>query len=146
MDTSSFGAYQKSALPSHLRHRSSQMPNGGSPLQTSVGVKELERLTASIHSLNDGRRSLDLSSPQGSQSSTQQTDASQSRYRRTESGISSANLNVAPRDPRDKTSELNISRPSSSNSLDTPIDFDGLSWPSKLPCGMSSGAAAEGPE
>lgn len=149
MDASPFGAYPETALPSHLRNDNSQMPNGSSPLQTSVGVKELENLTASIHSLNNGKRSVDLSSLQEHQTTTQETHLSQTGHQHTESAIIPTNLNVAPRDPRDKTSETKksrISRPASPYTLNPPIDFDGLSWPCELWSGLRSGAEAEGSE
>ena len=145
-DAPPFGAYPKSALPRHFRNGNSQMPNGGSPLQTSVGPKELERLTASIHSLNNGRRTVDL---QELQTTGQETRSSQVGHQRTESAGNSTNLNVAPRDPRDKTSEpemSNMSRPASPYTLNPPIDFDGLSWPCESRSGLRLEAAAEGSE
>lgn len=147
MDASPLGAYPKSALPSRLCDGNSQMPNGDSPLQTSVGVKELERLTASIHALNNGRRPVDLSLPQESQTTNRESHPSQLGHHRTGSFTNSTNLNVAPRDPRDKTPEpqmFSISRPASPYTLNPPIDFDGLSWPCESCSGLPSEIAAEG--
>lgn len=141
-DAPPFRAY----VPRHLRNGTSQMPNGGSPLQTSVGAKELERLTASIHSLNNGRRTVDL---QELQTTGQETRSSQVGHQRTESASNPTNLNVAPRDPRDKTLEpemSNMSRPASPYTLNPPIDFDGLSWPCESRFGLPLEAAAEGSE
>lgn len=131
--------YPKSALPSHFRNGNSQMPNGHSPPQTSVGVNELERLTASIHTLDKGRGPVDLNSLQEPQTTTQETHPSQIGHQSTESALNSTNLNVAPRDPRDKTSEpkgSNISRPAGPHILNPSIDFDGLSWPCELRRGV----------
>lgn len=149
MDASSFGASSKFALPSQFCDGNSQTPNGGSPLQTSVGVKELERLTASIHALNNGRRPIDLSLPQELQTTNQESRPSQLELHRTGSVTNSTNLNVAPRDPRDKTSKPQMSstsRPASPYTLNPPIDFDGLSWPCELWPGFPSEIAAEGSE
>ncbi|MCJ1261224.1 GTP cyclohydrolase 1 [Lobaria immixta] len=124
--------YPKSALPSHFRNGNSQMPNGHSLPQTSVGVNELERLTASIHTLDKGSGPVDLNSLQEPRTTTQETHPSQIGHQNTESALNSTNLNVAPRDPRDKTSEskgTNISRPAGPHILNPSIDFDGLSWP-----------------
>lgn len=47
------------------------------------------------------------------------------------------NLSVAARDPRDEaipaTPPATVSRPASPYTLNPPIDFDGLSWPSECP-------------
>ncbi len=108
--------------------------HGSSPLRTSVGAKEREKLTASIHSLNNGRLPIDLSSLLESETTGQLPHPPETVLQIPENLISSAKACVAARD-RDKAlgpTAPNTSRPASPYTLNPPIDFDGLSWPSEL--------------
>lgn len=121
----------KSALPSYLTNGHQPHSQKSSPLasrRTSVNTRERERLTASIQSSSSGRQPLDLSSLDGATSNAHrgvsvETDAEHQ---------ASADLNVAARDPRDEISPTKLPRPASPYTLNPPIDFDGLSWPSML--------------
>ena len=136
-------AVPRLALPSHLL-------NGHSPLRqttsTSNRAQERERLASSIQSTYRRRTSIDpseLNRPVNNgrswngmsngdiqedvtsfnaNSSTQEADASKSHLEE-----------APPRDLRDSappTQSASASRPASPYTLNPPIDFDGLSWPS----------------
>lgn len=130
----------KSALPSHLLNFNSHTPNGGSPLRTSVGAIERERLTASIHSLNSDRRPIDLALLENPESSPHQPYAPDGTQQNAKTLVNVSHFGVPARD-RDKglgpTAQV-TSRPASPYTLNPPIDFDGLSWPSELRSGFLS--------
>ena len=119
----------KSVLPSHLL-------NGGSPLRSprrpSVGHKERERLAASIVASNKPRPPIDLRTLEDPLLNGQEDDLDvTSMPPAAPNGLSE--LEVEARDPRDEappTPPLSdrLASPYTSN---PPIDFDGLSWPSK---------------
>ncbi|MCJ1465077.1 hypothetical protein MMC07_003693 [Pseudocyphellaria aurata] len=124
MDASQFDSVSRSALPSHLRN-GNPCPKDGSPHEASDGVKELERPTT--YSSNDGIHPVEM--PE----TTQESNLSKFGYNRAEPASNPKVLDVAPRDPRDKTSELEVSRrsrPANPFTSGSTIDFDGLSWPS----------------
>ena len=118
----------KSALPSHLL-------NGSSPLRSSrrpsVGHKERERLAASIIALNKPRPPIDLGSFDDPLLTGREDDSDvTSKPLAIQNELSP--LEIDARDPRDKappTPPLS-DRPASPYTLNPPIDFDGLSWPS----------------
>ena len=133
MDSSPIANKPKSALPSHLSNRINHNSRGGSPLaRTSVNARERDKLTASIRSSNTRRIPIDLESVgqpvlNGDEYHSK-SDVSN------EPSADSTELDVSPRDPRDEppgpTSSA-ASRPASPYTLNPPIDFDGLSWPSE---------------
>ena len=107
----------KSSLPTRLL-------NGGSPLHSSAGAKERQRLAASIDSSNSERQPINLYSLNGTEPKL--TNVSHS--------VLQSDISEAARDPRDEAPQPRIptvSRPASPYTLNPPIDFDGLSWPSK---------------
>lgn len=132
------GVIPKSALPSHLLNVNSHTPNGGSPLRTSVGAKERERLTASIHSLNSDKRPIDLALLENLESAPHQPYAADGTQQNTKTLFNVSPFGVPARD-RDKglgpTAQA-TSRPASPYTLNPPIDYDGLSWPSELRSGF----------
>ena len=135
MDTSPIAKKPKSAVPSHLSNGTNHHSRGGSPLaRTSVNAKERDKLTASIRSSNNQRVPIDLESVDRPLSNGRgylpANDVSN------EPSANSTKLDVPPRDPRDETPEPTpsaaASRPASPYTLNPPIDFDGLSWPSEF--------------
>ena len=110
-----------------------------SPLRrTSVNGKEREALTASIKSSHEGRQLIDLDSTDGPQTNghgsflVAQVNAE---------AASAIDFDIPPRDPRDEAPEnspLPSTRPASPYTLNPPIDFDGLSWPSEQRLATSS--------
>ena len=133
MDSSPIAKRPKSALPSHLSNGTYHNSRGGSPLaRTSVNAKERDKLTASIRSSNNQRVPIDLESIDQPMSNGRgylsAADGSN------EPSAHSTELDVSPRDPRDEPPEPTpsaASRPASPYTLNPPIDFDGLSWPSE---------------
>lgn len=90
--------------------------------RTSIAAKERDRLAASILSSNKRRRLVDdLEEMNGD--GDHQPESVPTRI---------SDLGVEARDPRDEAHTPSIhSRPASPYTLNPPIDFDGLSYPSK---------------
>ena len=116
-------------LPSYL-------VNGTSPLHAPHRNRERENLSSSIQSTYARRQPLDLSSSIANvdnQSSTHLSSGPENAI--LPGGHSDVTLSEAARDPRDEVahtaSTSSASRPASPYTLNPPIDFDGLSWPSK---------------
>ena len=135
MDTSPIAKKPKSAVPSRLSNGTNHSSRGGSPLaRTSVNAKERDKLTASIRSSNSQRVPIDLETVDRRVSNGHgyhpANDASN------ELSVNSTELDISPRDPRDEppepTPSAAASRPASPYTLNPPIDFDGLSWPSEF--------------
>lgn len=105
----------ESALPLHLLNGNTHTPKGGSPLRTSVSATERDRLTASIQSLNSGRYPIDLALLEDPESAAHQPHAPDGTQVK----------GLGP------TVEA-ATRPASPYTLNPPIDFDGLSWPSEF--------------
>ncbi len=119
----------KSVLPSHLL-------NGGSPLRAprraSVGHKERERLAASIVASHKARPPIDLNTLADPVVSDPEDDSEGAvKLSATSNGLSE--LELEARDPRDEAPPTPppSDRPASPYTLNPPIDFDGLSWPSE---------------
>lgn len=133
MDSSPIANKTRSALPSHLSNGTDYSSRGGSPLaRTSVNTRERDKLTASIRSSNTRRVPIDLESVNQpvlkGRGYFPKNDVSN------EPPANSTELDVSPRDPRDEPPEpasSAASRPASPYTLNPPIDFDGLSWPSE---------------
>ncbi len=133
MDPPSLDTKPISALPSHLLNNDVRMHNGRSPLRTSVGAKEREKLTASIVSSSGRKPAIDLDSLHKSNVNGYDLPKMQEQY--FENSSSAVDLDVAARDPRDRPAVRTTphpSRPASPYTLNPPIDFDGLSWPSEF--------------
>ena len=112
-----------------IRAQSSSLPRP-SP-RTSVNAEERERLTASILSSNARRQPIDLDSLH-----SPNINGHGSHHLEIPDQVSAAptTLDVSARDPRDEApsqSTATVSRPASAYTLNPPIDFDGLSWPSE---------------
>ena len=133
MDNSPIAKKPKSALPSHLSNGTNRNSRGGSPLaRTSVNAKERDKLTASIRSSNNRRVPIDLESVD--QPVSNGVGYYSANGVSSEPSANSTELDVSPRDPRDEPPEPTpsaASRPASPYTLNPPIDFDGLSWPSE---------------
>ena len=122
----------KAALPSYLTNGNQHPTHRSSPLgvqRTSVNAKEKERLTASIDSSSNRREPIQLND-------LGDTLPGQDKYLPDEQNTHNetpAHLDVTARDPRDSAPAPptpNTSRSASPYTLNPPIDFDGLSWPS----------------
>ena len=133
MDISPIAKKPKSAVPSHLSNGTNYNSRGGSPLaRTSVNTKERDKLTASIRSSNNRRVPIDLESVDQPVSNGHGYSSANNVSNKT--WEDSTELDVSPRDPRDEPPEPTPStgsRPASPYTLNPPIDFDGLSWPSE---------------
>ena len=124
----------KAALPSYLTNGNAHPTHRSSPLglrRTSINAKEKESLTASIRSSNDRREPIQLNDL----SDTLPVQKTKSPDEHDAHDEAPPHLDVAARDPRDSTpppptTPPTISRPASPYTLNPPIDFDGLSWPS----------------
>lgn len=134
MDSPQLGAKQRAALPSHLLHGTSQLSNGNLSRRTSVGVKEREKLIASIQSSNRGRRPIDLTILDEPLANGHEPHSPEPTLQPTEPQIKSIKVGVAARDPRDtalESPDAIAARPASPFTASPTIDFDGLSWPSE---------------
>lgn len=123
MDSPPLGPMPKSPLATRLL-------NGSSPLHTPVTSQERQRLAASIEASGYERHPVDLSQDIHINGSDPYHREQILPRRPTQL----SQLGEAARDPRDGTSASTqplTSRPASPYTLNPPIDFDGLSWPSK---------------
>lgn len=127
------GPKPRPSLPLHLTNGTSSLHTNCTA--TSVGKKERQKLAAAIESSHHERQPLDL-------------DAADQRHSKPNEALSHklngdihkptalSPLNQAARDPRDEAESPLVTataspRPASPYTLNPPIDFDGLSWPSK---------------
>ena len=135
MNSPPLGPKKKSALPSHLL-------NGASPLHHSVNAKENSTSIASIENANHHPQHFESRSsnwdPQESTEPQSVSDGSDSYERVPHTPIYPHQQALlggsSARDPRDKASppiHPTSNRPESPYTLNPPIDFDGLSWPSE---------------
>lgn len=134
MDVPHLGSKSK-YIPPHLVNGNTNTRTGNSPLRTSVSVKEREKLTASILSSNSRVQALDPDPTQETQINGHRIRSSERPRQIIGSPSDPPGLEVAARDPRDEPSQQSspiASRPESPYTLNPPIDFDGLSWPSEL--------------
>lgn len=140
MDDSTPDSKPISALPSHLLSDDLRTQKGRSPLRTSVGAKEREKLTASIIA-SSGRKPLDIDSLHEPTVNGYKEELPKRQEQYSENSSGAAGVNVSARDPRDRPTDRAMShhsRPASPYTLNPPIDFDGLSWPSKFRVGSFS--------
>lgn len=135
MDSLPFPPKSIAAIPSYLMNGKTHTAHSSSPLRpstrTSVNAEERERLTASIASSNAGRQPIDLDSvglPKVNGHGSYSLEVPD------EDSAAPTNIDVSARDPRDEAPSQTtptVSRPASPYTLNPPIDFDGLSWPSE---------------
>ncbi|KAL8738069.1 MAG: hypothetical protein Q9181_001093 [Wetmoreana brouardii] len=119
MESSPLAQKPQSALPSHLLNGSIHPERNSS--RTSINAKERERLTASILSTNKRQDPIDLEQING-----------YGGHHPLSLPTRRLGLEVEARDPRDEAANGTPapSRPESPYTMNPPIDFDGLSWPS----------------
>ncbi|KAI4284202.1 MAG: hypothetical protein L6R35_004967 [Caloplaca aegaea] len=117
MSSSPLAPKPKSSVPLQLTNGNAHSSRSSNC--TSIAVKDRERLTASILSTNKRRRLIDH---------TKETDGDG----HPEDGPATASdLEVEARDPRDEARiPAAQSEPASPYTMNPPVDFDGLSWPS----------------
>ena len=134
MDSSPVSPKPRAANPSYLINGKTHTTHSSSPLRpsvrTSVNAEERERLTASIISSNARRQPIDLDS------STPSGVNGHGKYPSDgpDGKAAPTDIDVSARDPRDEAISHTtpaVSRPASPYTLNPPIDFDGLSWPSE---------------
>jgi len=144
MDSSLSSPSPKAALPPYLMDGTNHVCHQSSPLgRTSVKVKERDRLTASIKSSNNRRQPIDLDYEKLPQTNGHTSYPPEDEY---EDSDGPTNLDVSARDPRDEVphpAPTAFSRPASPYTLNPPIDFDGLSWPSESRDRVRVGTTAE---
>jgi GTP cyclohydrolase IA len=128
MNSPPLGPKPKPAIPTYLM-------NGGSPLHPTSRARERENLNSSIKSSYGRRTVVDLDDNQetgrGAAPRPWENQQDISRPTLNSEGVS---LNGPARDSRDEapiTPPVTASRPASPYTLNPPIDFDGLSWPSE---------------
>ena len=121
--------------PQKPRSSAQHQSQNGTPLQQApVSSTERQKLVTSIESSRNERHAIDLEAPQH-----------YSQFTGDDSHLNKITLNGRPRvpprlsgkprDPRDEKKHgppPSASRPASPYTRNPPIDFDGLSWPSKL--------------
>ena len=135
MDSLPFSSKIKAAIPLYLMNGKTHTAHGGSPLRpstrTSVNAEERERLAASILSSNARRHPIDLDSLQSPKVNGHDSYPPEISDK---DSAAPAKIDVSARDPRDEApspTTATVSRPASPYTLNPPIDFDGLSWPSE---------------
>ena len=135
MDSPPISLKPIAAIPSYLMNGKTHTAPGSSPLRpsarTSVNAEERERLTASIISSNDRRQPIDLDFlelPKVNGHGSYPLEVPD------EDSTSPTNINVSARDFQDEAPSQTaptVNRPASPYTLNPPVDFDGLSWPSE---------------
>src|SRR5665213_2239928 len=129
MNSPPLGPKPKPSIPNYLL-------NGGSPLNTSPRARERENLNSSIKSTYGRRTAVDLDDNRNTiQNSAPRSWESQPDVSRPLQNDESSSLSEPARDSRDAaapiTPPITASRPASPYTMNRPIDFDGLSWPSE---------------
>lgn len=133
MGSPPLGPKPKSALPSYLLNR-------GPLLHGSTRARERDNLNSSIRSTYGRRAPIDFDSPRDASSSNGEPDGIKYSSDGQANGPIPAvdghvSMSEAARDPRDGAAPITppstLSRPASPYTLNPPIDFDGLSWPSR---------------
>lgn len=120
MESSPLATKPKSSVPAHLTNGNTHPAKKSD--RTSIASNERERLTASILSSNRRQRLVDQAEgPNGHGDGHSAGNSTRASH-----------FEVDARDPRDEAqADFLSSRPASPYTLNPPIDFDGLSWPSK---------------
>ena len=135
MDAPPSSLKPRATVPSVLMNGRTHTAHASSPLRpsarTSVNAEERERLTASILSSNTRRQPIDLDSVK----STKINGYGPYILEVPDEDLAAPiNIDVSARGPRDETQSRStaiISRSANPYTLNPPIDFDGLSWPSE---------------
>ena len=116
----------------------SRLLNGYSPLQATVSAQERGKLVASISSSHQRKTANGHPGNRPTDEDDFDTKADDARRAYTDHdgsalrSLPSAHLREEEaRDPRDEIVTAVIGRPASPYTLNPPIDFDGLSWPSE---------------
>ena len=135
MDSPHFSLKSRAVVSPYLMNGKTHRAHSSSPLRpstrTSVNAEEREKLTASILSSNARRQPIDLDSlelPKVNGHEPSLLDVSG------KNSAAPTKIDVSARDPRDEApspTTATVSRPHSPYTLNPPIDFDGLSWPSE---------------
>ncbi|KAI4124384.1 MAG: hypothetical protein LQ338_004816 [Usnochroma carphineum] len=121
MESTPLAPKPKSSVPSRLTNGNPHPAKRSD--RTSIAAKERERLNASILSSNKRRRLVDHLDRSDGDGDDDHHNASLPRR--------TSDLEVDARDPRDEAHASVInSRQASPYTLNPPVDFDGLSWPS----------------
>ena len=134
-------------MPSCLINGKTHPAHSTSPLRpsarTSVNAEERERLTASIISSNARRQPIDLDYLELPRANGHDPYPLEILDK---DSTASTDIDVSARDPRDEAvaytivgrekvplsqTPPNVDRPAGPYTLNPPIDFDGLSWPSE---------------
>lgn len=122
------GSKPKSAVPSYLL-------NGTSSVRMPSNVREREDLNSSIKTSFARKQVIDAEASK--EKTGLAAEVGDLNIRNDDEGSNNAsaapsqkrNFSEPPRDPRDEGT-ITPSRPASPFTLNPPIDFDGLSWPS----------------
>ena len=131
-DTSPSSQKPRQSVPHHLPNGANVI-NGTSQQYAPVSLRERQQLASSIESFGHGKRAIDIEAPQ-LYPQTNGDDSHLNNILPHDRPTPRPRLNERPRDPRDHHAPLftpSASRPPSPYTLNPPIDFDGLSWPSK---------------
>ena len=135
MNSPHYSLTHRAAVPSYLMNGKTHTAHSSSPLRpstrTSVNAEEREKLTASILSSNARRQPVDLDSLESSKVNGHEPYPSDVLGK---DSVAPTKIDVSARDPRDEApspTTATVSRPHSPYTLNPPIDFDGLSWPSE---------------
>ncbi len=122
MEPSPLATKPKSSVPAYLTNGTTHPAKKSDQNSTTIAAKERERLTASIFSSNKRRLLVDhMEGPNGQGGGNVSGNPN-----------GASEFEVDARDPRDEAEAPVLpSRPESPYTLNPPIDFDGLSWPSK---------------
>ncbi|MCJ1359987.1 MAG: GTP cyclohydrolase 1 [Icmadophila ericetorum] len=126
------GPEPRSSLPPHLTNGTSPPHTNGTT--TSVDKRERQKLAAAIESSHYERQPVDLDAPDQRDSKLNEV-LNHKLNREIHKPSALSHLNQAARDPRDEAESPLVTatsspRPASPYTLNPPIDFDGLSWPS----------------
>lgn len=135
-----------SALPSHLLSDDLRTQKGRSPLRTSVGAKEREKLTASIIASSGHKPPIDLDGLHEPNVNGYDSNLPKRQEPCFGNPLSPSGVDLSARDPGDRPTDRAVSqhsRPASPYTLNPPIDFDGLSWPSEFGLELPPRAATE---
>jgi GTP cyclohydrolase I len=131
MESPPKGPKPRSALPSYLTNGS----GSNSPLHVSSHTKEREKLFASINASTTKRQAVDLNEQDATKQGAEPSTSSSNGHIQDGYNPSTGQLTAGARDARDEppaSTPPAIGRPASPYTLNAPIDFDGLSWPSRL--------------
>ena len=135
MDSPLYSFKPIAAVPSYLMNGKKNTAHSSSLLRpsarTSVNIEEREKLTASIISSNARRQPIELDSLDSPNTNGHGTYPPEVPAKDL---APPSDIDVSARDSRDKALSQTtpiMSRPASLYTLNPPIDFDGLSWPSE---------------